>query len=460
MLANENTVVNYVKFMRGSSSGFQNLLSAGEVEEDTLYFIFDTDDAIADLYLGTRKISGDGNNSSSNITSLILSDLKDIDIKDVKNDDLLIYNNGVWTNESAGTIFSNYAEDMTTSSTATIVENVNNKDHQILINEKSPSPKANEIIIIKDLIYDDKYFYSSYIFNNDQWQALNGNYSAENIYFDNDFIFTENIGTIEVSAETGNTTVSAKGKNLKEFLSTIFAEEKASTVTQPSATIALGSSVTNYEVGSSYSPSYSITFNAGSYSYGPSYTNVIPTYSVSDTKGNSSTLASDTFDSFTIEDNNNYSITANIAYTQGDIPLTNLGNKDPDSRIQAGTLTSIVSKTITGYRKSFYGVLNHKDEYLIRDLNSSTSALKNGSSFVINLKEDTKRVVIAYPATLQDLSSVLDFNDSNANIVQGFGEPEIIKVEGANGYDAIDYKVYTLPFADPYGTSNKFTVTI
>jgi hypothetical protein len=79
-------------------------------------------------------------------------------------------------------------------------------------------------------------------------------------------------------------------------------------------------------------------------------------------------------------------------------------------------------------------------------------ALKNGSSFVINLQEDTKKVVIAYPATLRNLTTVLDFNDSNSNIVEGFGEPEIISVEGANGYKAIDYKVYTLSFANPYGT--------
>jgi hypothetical protein len=344
-----------------------------------------------------------------------------------------------------------------------IINHNNVNTHEDLIAEEefnNPNMIIGSIIVIKDLIADNVYSHTGYVFDGEHWSAMAGNYNAENVYFNNDFIFTENVGTVEVPADIGNVTVEAKGKNLKQFLSTLFAEEKSPVVTEPSATIALGSNTTSYEVGSTYSPSYTITFNGGSYSYGPAYTNVQPTYSVSDTKGNISALVADTFDPFTIEDSITYKITAKIDYSQGDIPLTNLGNPDEDSRIKAGTLTAVSSKTVSGYRKSFYGVLNHKDEYSIRSLNSSTSALKNGSSFTINLKADTKRVVIAYPASLQNLSSVLDYNDSNANIVEGFGEPEIVAVEGANGYDAIDYKVYVLPFAEPYGTSNKFTVTI
>jgi hypothetical protein len=70
------------------------------------------------------------------------------------------------------------------------------------------------------------------------------------------------------------------------------------------------------------------------------------------------------------------------------------------------------------------------------------------------------KTVIAYPATLRDMISVLDKNDSNSNIVSSFLEPEIIAVKGVNDYEAIDYKVYTLNYANPYNTSNIYTVTI
>ena len=70
------------------------------------------------------------------------------------------------------------------------------------------------------------------------------------------------------------------------------------------------------------------------------------------------------------------------------------------------------------------------------------------------------RVVIAYPATLKDMNSVTDKNDSNTNIVSAFGKPNIIAVSSANNFDSIDYKVYTLDFANPYDATNIFTVTI
>ena len=144
--------------------------------------------------------------------------------------------------------------------------------------------------------------------------------------------------------------------------------------------------------------------------------------------------------------------------------MSNLGNPAPDSKIAANTLTASIAAPVKGYRKSFYGTLTEKnalDSDAIRGLaKSSTSALRNGSSFSINVPVGALRVVIAYPDTLRDLSSVLDKNDSNANIVSGFGEPEIIAVYGANSYDAINYKVYKMDFANPYDAVNVFTVTI
>ena len=444
-------MANYVKFRRGNIDNFNKATA----DADTLYFIYSEDELSAELYLGSKKISG---GDGTNVTSL--SELTDILLSEnITTNDLLIYNGEKWQNKSLEEIFNNYINNV--KQNVKVVENDKNNNHLDLIEEQfaKQDPRVGDIVIIKDIFANNLYQHTAYIFDNNHWQAMDGNYNAENIYFNNDFVFTENIGTITIP-ESGNIVVSANGKNLKEFLSTIFAAEKDPEVTLPSAKIILGAASTSFEVGSNYSPSYTINFDDGNYSYGPELTGVIASYNVSDTNNNTSTEIGASLEPFEILDDTNYQITAIISYSDGTIPKTNLGNDCEDKKILANTLT-ISSDTIKGYRKSFYGALNTKEDYNIRDLKSSTSALKNGSSFTINLTATTKRVVIAYPATLRNLTSVLDKNDSNSNIVSGFGEPEIKQIIGASETSsAIDYKVYTMDFANEYGTSNVFTVTI
>jgi hypothetical protein len=148
---------------------------------------------------------------------------------------------------------------------------------------------------------------------------------------------------------------------------------------------------------------------------------------VTDSNGNESTSATGSFDDILITDDVNYKITAKVTHSEGNVPLTNLGNEAPDYKIKAGELDLISTNSVKGYRKSFYGTLNHKDEYDIRDLpKSSDKALSNGSKFTINIPAGALRTVIAYPATLKNMSEVFDKNDSNSNIVSSFLEPEII----------------------------------
>ena len=68
-------------------------------------------------------------------------------------------------------------------------------------------------------------------------------------------------------------------------------------------------------------------------------------------------------------------------------------------------------------------------------------------------------MIIAYPATLRDVTSILDVNGLNAEIKSGFTKTEV-QVEGANGFDAIAYKVYTMDYAKANDTANTYKVTI
>jgi hypothetical protein len=55
-----------------------------------------------------------------------------------------------------------------------------------------------DIIIIKDVVSEDIYQHTAYVYNGEEWQAFDGNYSAKNIYLNQNFIFTDSIGAIEV----------------------------------------------------------------------------------------------------------------------------------------------------------------------------------------------------------------------------------------------------------------------
>lgn len=56
-------------------------------------------------------------------------------------------------------------------------------------------------------------------------------------------------------------------------------------------------------------------------------------------------------------------------------------------------------------------------------------------------------------------SSVQDVNGMNAEVKTAFTKT-VVSVEGANGYQAIDYKVYVMDMANANDTANTYKVTI
>ena len=151
--------------------------------------------------------------------------------------------------------------------------------------------------------------------------------------------------------------------------------------------------------------------------------------------------------------------------------MTNLGNEYAAGKIAAGNKSGTAYKNasnrnvtkITGYRNSFYGTLTAKDgelnSALVRGLGKSNKALAAGNSFSVSIPVGAIRVVFAYPATLRDVNSVQDVNGMNAEIKSAFTK-SVVSVEGANGYDAIDYKVYVMDMAKANDAANTYKVTI
>ena len=46
----------------------------------------------------------------------------------------------------------------------------------------SAEPRKDDIFVVKALIADDKYSYTAYVYDGTNWAAMDGNYSAENVY--------------------------------------------------------------------------------------------------------------------------------------------------------------------------------------------------------------------------------------------------------------------------------------
>ena len=334
-------------------------------------------------------------------------------------------------------------------------------------------PKKSDTCIVKRLIAEGKYAYTAYLYDGKKWGAMDGNYSAKNVYFDSNILLTANMGVQKIDS-TGSKELPTIGKSMQDVMTMFTTEEAYPTkVTAPAVTVVCPEAKVNntnnraYEVGTEVTPTYTATLSAGSYPYGPATGIVASAWTITDTNGGSQTSelakATGSFDKFTVEDNTNYTITAVATHGDGTIPLTNTKNEYPNTQIKAGTKTGTSAK-ISGYRNAFYGTKTTKEgtvnsDYIRTGLTTSGKALVAKSTFTVNIPVGAMRVVIAYPATLQDVTSIKDVNGMNAEIKSGFTK-STVSVEGANGYTAKDYKVYIMDYAKANDKANTYSVTI
>lgn len=455
----------YVRFQRGSRLAYQTLLDANRIDDNTLYFIYPEDNkTVGELYLGTRIISG----GDVTIASANLDDLADVIINETGTNSFLIRNaNNKWESTSLDDVMALIKNNLDIAPSAAPAqvfqtEKAETENDLQAINRivNGKSLVAGDIAIIKTLITEGKYQYTSYVYNGTAWEAMDGNYSAENVYFHNDFTFTKPVGVVTIPS-SGSTTIDAKGKNIKEFLASVFAkEEQPSIKSQPAVSLTVNNAG-SFEVGTKTTPTFSASLSAGSYTYGPATGVVAESWSVSSTAGDSFSTNSGTCKEVEVTDGIAYSITATATHNAGITAKTNIGN-NTDIKIDAGTKTKTAG-TISGYRKSFWGTTDNLDPItsdVIRGLaSSSSSALADGSTFDVTLPVGAQRVIIAYPATLRDVSSVKDDNGLQAEIVGAF-KGSTVDVEGANKYQAITYDVYVTEFAEPLTKANIYHVTI
>ena len=468
--------------MRGTPAAYEALLkSPTRPSQDTLYFISEADSSSATLYLGEKIIAGSGSE-----IELSLSNIADIAIsEELADKDILAYDGAShkWVNVGLEDIFSAFigasesssgiaglvpapeagqvnlflrsdgtwaAIDTQDKMNIKTIENVDSsKMHQSLIDEAMADLLLNvgDIVIIKDNIINDKWEYTSYVYNGSAWCAMDGNYNAESVYFDDDFTFTKAIGTVNIP-ESGSIKVSATGMNIKDFFASLFAQEEDPKITLPSASISC-SNAGAYEVGEKVTPKYSVTFKPGSYSFGPETGVIANAYHVTDTRGVNKDTQSGTMNEITVVDGINYSINATVDYSDGVMPQTNIGNDFEEGRITAGTTSTATSSKITGYRNLFAGpdttgnAIN--SEFIRNSLSAKGDATK---SYTITwAAADTpgiKRYIVAIPANSGR-------KVSHVSLVSAMGapatgdyilQPNLVSVKGANDYTSETYKLW------------------
>lgn len=294
--------------------------------------------------------------------------------------------------------------------------------------------------IVKRVIAGDKTSYTAYVYDG-EWKAMDGNYRADNVYFDDDITYTVAIGTL--SKPSGSAKFNAKGKSVEQVLSSLMAQEANPSKTNPAVSFSSQGGFGTFEIGTKKNLTYTATLSAGGYTYGPATGITAQSWSVKCTGiDEAKATATGTFENVVAEATPK-KIIATATYGEGSIPVTNLGNPYPAGKITAGSAFKD-SDSLVGVRHMFYGVVKSADFELnsanIRSLKHETATKKTISTFTAG--EGAVKVIVACPAgsnvTKVTLPSAMGA-DATADFVKQAGT---VAVEGAEGYTSAPYTVW------------------
>lgn len=141
------------------------------------------------------------------------------------------------------------------------LEYANAAEKTTFVDDESKLPttgnNVGDVCIVKKLIEGTtaKYSYTAYVWQETaeggDWTAMDGNYTADNVYFSEDLSTTYAMGNISLT--DGSAIVSAKGRNLKQVWDSIYLKESTSvSVSSPGIDVTVSNSGTSVEVGSTF----------------------------------------------------------------------------------------------------------------------------------------------------------------------------------------------------------------
>jgi hypothetical protein len=352
--------------------------------------------------------------------------------------------------------------------------------------ENNVTAKLDDIAIVKREIAAGKYSYTAYVHKDSDWAAMDGNYNAENVYFDENIMITTAVGNITLS--NGSAEIPAAGKNIKEVFQALWTKEDYNpTVTNPSISISVknadGKSSVEGEVGDTYTlptATASITefgkFKFGSKAEAGTYyvANAISDVVFSELRvGKADTAA-------TLDGTNSAVITnvgatsspkniswegeggiftdnavvqkfsakaahggsarkavsnlGNLVNTAGTAQATDFASAGKGIAANAGTMAinGTGTFTATGYRKMFGGATTEATltSAVIRDLAANARAsVVNGSNddnyFYFTANEGDTKAVFAYPKSLTSKTPKFEMKTMSWGAFEGFTSSEV-----------------------------------
>lgn len=304
------------------------------------------------------------------------------------------------------------------------------------------NPKKGDMAVVIRTFVEGKRSYTAYIHDGTGFKAMDGNYSADNVYFDEDITYTVQFGTL--AKPSGSAKFSAKGKNVSQVFASLMAQEANPSKTNPAVSFSTQTGFGTFEIGTKKNLTYGATLSAGSYTYGPATGITANTWEVTCTgvTGSKST-ATGTFENVVAEATAK-TITAKATYGDGAIPVTNLGNPYAAGQIKAGS-ASKTSDSLLGVRYMFWGPMTDASAELnsanIRAL-AHNKASGTGNLSTFGAGAGAKKVVVAVPAG-RKITKVLMPSALNADVTALFVKQSAqVQVQGANAYAATAYDVY------------------
>lgn len=350
------------------------------------------------------------------------------------------------------------------------------------------APKKGDIAVVKREIVAGKESMTAYMYNGTAWAALDGNYSAANVFTDSKIVLAGDYGQDsrkDKITSIGNLRIGdeiAAGTSLQSILMDMLSQrlQPSATPTAPAASITLymdgstkKSSAGAVEVGTTVNPYYVASLSAGSYTYGPATGITAKSYAVSstgrktvdgansETKEDSATASTGSFTSFVVDDDTSYKLSVSIPHDAGAVAVDNLGGEsNPKVQIAAGTKTAN-SGSVTGYRAWFCGYKNGTNA--LADASAITGAqvralgnAANGSWKSSMDVSQMKQMFFAAPAGKGYKPVIKDASTTAPQTVQG---PITVAVEGKDGFAAINYDVWYVANASAASGSATLNIT-
>lgn len=156
--------------------------------------------------------------------------------------------------------------------------------------------------------------------------------------------------------------------------------------------------------------------------------------------------------------------TASASYGDAPVKKNNLGADSTEHWFAGDTIAS-AAYSVSGKRNLFYGTgvgsIPEVTSDIIRGLTNKKLNPAQGYSFNITVNAGQQYIIIAYPATLRDISNITYVEANDGSMASNFVKTTVDVADARGGENGkISNKVYTYAMAVPAAATMTFKVTI